>query len=62
MGKVTICTDWLATATEAGTPMNSSIGVKRKAPPTPNKPDKKPVTSPSTTSATASMVISAIGR
>lgn len=56
---------WLAiedTATGAGMPRNTSIGVIRNPPPMPNMPDMKPTTAPRSTMRGAFTATSAIGR
>jgi hypothetical protein len=52
----------LATATGAGTPRKSRIGVIRKPPPMPNMPEMKPTRAPATTSRGTLTEISAMGR
>ena len=58
-------TTWLApeaTATGAGMPRKSSIGVSRKPPPTPNTPDRMPTPAPTPSSTRTLALSSAIGR
>jgi hypothetical protein len=56
---------WLApvaTATGAGTPMNSSAGVMMKPPPTPTRPDTNPTTPLTNRISSTATGISAIGK
>ena len=56
---------WLsvvATATVEGMPVNTSSGVIRKPPPTPNRPDRKPTPVPSAIMTSQWTDISATGR
>ena len=51
-----------AAATIGGMPIIMSIGVVRKPPPTPKRPDKKPITKPTETSRPMLIEMPAIGR
>ena len=57
-----ICADWVPTATAGGMPMRISTGVIRKPPPTPNSPDRNPITPPSPSTQNRFTDISATGR
>ena len=50
------------TATVGGMPMNIRIGVIRKPPPTPNKPDRNPIPPPNPSNRKMLTEISAMGR
>ena len=51
-----------AAATVGGTPIIIRIGVIRKPPPTPTRPDRKPTTMPTPTSRKTLMLVPATGR
>jgi len=58
-------TSWLAelaTATGGGTPRKMSIGVSRNPPPTPNRPERKPIAQPRPRRTITFSEISAMGR